>query len=116
MSTSGVTVGPGPAQRLSVDVAQSGPGAVTCILRGDLDLHTREVAEAVVGAALAGGPELLRLDLAQVAFCDSSGLNLLLTLRGRAADQGARLVLAQPSARVLRLLELTDALSVFTLE
>lgn len=87
-------------------------GAAVCALIGDLDLHTRQIAEAALDRALSARPPRLCLDMRDVHFCDSAGLNLLLALRERCAD-GTRLALVAPSPRVARLLELTDANTLF---
>ncbi|MFJ8043345.1 STAS domain-containing protein [Kitasatospora sp. NPDC096147] len=100
---------------LTVDLRPSGEHAVVCTLAGDLDIESLAPAEQVLGEALRSGPATLVIDLEQVGFCDSSGLNLLLKVRvdAKAADVGLRL--AAPSAPVRRLLELTGAEAVFEL-
>ncbi|MER7846012.1 STAS domain-containing protein [Kitasatospora sp. NPDC096077] len=89
--------------------------AAVCALAGDLDIETLAPARSTLDRLLAERPPLLVVDLAQVGFCDSSGLNLLLQTRmaAAAADVGFRL--AAPSATVQRLLELTCTDSVFSL-
>jgi anti-sigma B factor antagonist len=88
-------------------------GAAVCTLIGDLDLHTCAIAESALDRAQSGRPPVLCVDLREVHFCDSRGLNLLLTYRDRCAAQGTVLALVAPSARVSRLLELTDADTLF---
>ncbi|WP_052441114.1 STAS domain-containing protein [Streptacidiphilus anmyonensis] len=88
-------------------------GTAVCTLIGDLDLHTRRIAESAFRRALSGRPPVFCVDLREVHFCDSSGLNLLLAYRARCAAAGAAMALVAPSARVGRLLELTDAETLF---
>ncbi|WP_375501134.1 STAS domain-containing protein [uncultured Jatrophihabitans sp.] len=83
-------------------------GVVTLRLSGSLD-------EADVTPTLRQARELLRpagthtliVDLAEVAFIDSSGLGLLVSLRQLAEDRGAHFALRQVPERVTRLLHLT---------
>jgi anti-anti-sigma factor len=55
------------------------------------------------------------LDLSDVAFMDSTGLGVLLGLHERAREEGREVVLARPSAPVMRLLELTGLEQRFAL-
>jgi anti-sigma B factor antagonist len=57
-------------------------------LSGDLDLAAVEQVTASIREALADRPAGLVLDLADVAFCDTVGLRLLLSTAGRARAQG----------------------------
>ncbi|MFF7586343.1 STAS domain-containing protein [Kitasatospora purpeofusca] len=89
--------------------------AAVCVLVGDLDIETLPPAEQALDEALRTRPQVLVVDLEQVGFCDSSGLNLLLKARLSATAAGAELRLAAASPTVLRLLELTGADTVFAL-
>ncbi|WP_051944138.1 STAS domain-containing protein [Streptacidiphilus rugosus] len=93
--------------RLRADIGTTS-GAAVCALAGDLDLHTRPIAEAALGLVLLTRPPVLCVDMWDVQFCDSSGLTLLLRFRERCMDEGVSFALVAPSPRVARLLELTD--------
>jgi anti-sigma B factor antagonist len=54
------------------------------------------------------------VEMSDVAFMDSSGLQELLHFQERVTEMGRELVLSQPSVAVLRLLELTGVDSHFT--
>jgi anti-sigma B factor antagonist len=97
-----------PNPRLRAENATT-VGAAVCALVGDLDLHTCGIAQSALDRALSARPPVLCVELGEVHFCDSTGLNLLLTYRERCAALGAVMALIAPSARVSRLLELTDA-------
>jgi anti-sigma B factor antagonist len=88
-------------------------GAAVCVLVGDLDLHTSPIAEPALDRALTGRPPVLCVDMRDVHFCDSTGLNLLLAFRRRCAESGTAFALVAASTRVARLLELTDADTLF---
>ena len=107
-SLAGLHAGP----RLKADVHETA-GTVLCLLNGDLDLHTRSIVQTAVNDALTRPPPVLCIDMAGVHFCDSAGLALLLSLRAQCHSRGGTLALVAPSARVRRLLELTDAASLF---
>ena len=54
------------------------------------------------------------IEMSDVAFMDSSGLQELLHFQERVKEMGRELVLSRPSVAVLRLLELTGVDSLFT--
>ncbi|WP_052442401.1 STAS domain-containing protein [Streptacidiphilus neutrinimicus] len=101
-----------PSRRLKAENGTA-VGTAVCALVGDLDLHTRPIAEGALDRALSGRPPVLCVDLREVHFCDSMGLNLLLEYRSRCAAPGTALALVAPSSRVSRLLELTDTETLF---
>jgi anti-anti-sigma factor len=55
------------------------------------------------------------IDLRDVVFMDSSGLQELVRLNNRAHERNLEVVLTRPSAPVMRLLELTGLHSHFTI-
>jgi anti-sigma B factor antagonist len=91
---------------------REGDGQVVVVLRGVLD-----VADAVgVAAALAtvAAPERrIIVDLAGLAFMDSSGVAALVHGRKHARVAGGELLLAAPQPEVLRVLVLTHLIDVF---
>ncbi|WGX97887.1 STAS domain-containing protein [Nocardioides sp. L-11A] len=95
------------AERLSECSITStgGPDAATLLVEGDLVVTTTAVLEGAVNVCLRGHPRRVAVDLTRVRFMDSAGITALLTCRGRAATQRARLVVTHPSptlARVMR--------------
>ncbi|MEK2495076.1 STAS domain-containing protein [Kitasatospora purpeofusca] len=93
---------------LRIDVRRSGPVRIVSV-GGELD---RDSADGLL-AALAGLPEegLTRIlvDLAELSFCDSTGLNILLRARQDAELAGVLLELAGLRPVVVRLFALTGA-------
>ena len=84
----------------------SGPAVVA--VSGDLDIAAVPAVRRALAQADIRRPELLALELSEVAHLDSSGLRVLLDEAGRARDRGGRLVIvAPPDGPVGRLLELT---------
>jgi anti-sigma B factor antagonist len=62
----------------------------------------------------AAGNAQLVVDMSAVEFCDSTGMNVLLTAHRLAAERGSDLLLAAPRAPVRKILEVTGLQSVFT--
>ena len=91
---------------LSTSVRQTGEGPVITI-DGELDHATAGDLRATLAALpLAAGQELV-LDLTELRFCDSSGLAVFLSARGRADASGATIALTGVPAHTARLLRLT---------
>jgi anti-anti-sigma factor len=97
----------GPAwQPFTVTVSRDGDRA-TVELRGELDMSGTERLRAALEQAEEPPNGLLVLDLSQLDFIDSTGLEVLLRAARRARDAGRRLIVARPSRYVRRLLEMT---------
>jgi anti-sigma B factor antagonist len=89
----------------SLQVRQSQDGLALCV-SGELDLAGREEIEPWVMVAVSVAPRVV-LDLADVTFCSSQGLAMLVTCDERARVEGCELVVVNPRARILQLLALT---------
>ncbi|MFJ9775405.1 STAS domain-containing protein [Kitasatospora sp. NPDC101157] len=92
---------------------QRSDGVVVAALAGELDLDSVDVVR-LDPAVLSGATHLL-FDLAELDFCDSSGLNALLRLRAEAAQRGIEVGLCAPGERVRMLLRVTGTDQVFPL-
>ncbi|MFJ9808959.1 STAS domain-containing protein [Streptomyces sp. NPDC101158] len=84
------------------------PDTITLILSGEIDLSSRDTLEAATRVTPPAGAPLC-LDMSEVTFMDSSGLNFLLILRRRLAEHGSRLVLSGIQQGPMRVLTLTGA-------
>jgi anti-anti-sigma factor len=93
-------------QPFSVIVSTNGDRA-TVALRGELDLSGVDRARQAIEQAESGNAPLLVLDLSELDFIDSTGLEVMLRAARRAHDDGRRLIVARPSRYVRRLLQLT---------
>ncbi|WP_345679287.1 STAS domain-containing protein [Yinghuangia aomiensis] len=98
-----------------VVAVQSDPPDVWIRVGGEVDLDSVPRLRDAFDKALAERPERLHLDMAAVEFCDSSGLNTLILACQRLAEWDGRMLLT-PSRRVRRLLDLTGAAELFTLD
>lgn len=84
--------------------------AIIARLSGELDLTARQgVVDALVPPVSRATAARLVVDMADVTFCDSSGLGALLDVRRAAADAGVDMVLRGVTRQVARLLDLADA-------
>jgi len=93
-------------QPFSVLVSTDGDRA-TVALRGELDLSGVDRARQAITEAEDSNAGLLVLDLSELDFIDSTGLEVMLRAARRAHDSGRRLIVTRPSHSVRRLLALT---------
>ena len=78
-------------------------------LSGELDLATVPRVEEAVASVLARGARRIVVDLSRLAFVDSSGLRMFITLTERTATEGWTLGLIRPSQPSLSVFEITGA-------
>jgi anti-sigma B factor antagonist len=79
----------------------------TVTLRGELDMSGVDRAREAIEQAESGESTLVVLDLSELDFLDSTGLEVILRAARRAHQEGRRLVVQRPSRYVMRLLEMT---------
>ncbi|MCB5163984.1 STAS domain-containing protein [Streptomyces bambusae] len=102
------------AGRVAV-VFEPGPQRVRARVSGEIDMDDAADLYEDLHAALDAGRRGLDIDLADVRFCDSSGLHALLDLNRTALEAGKTIALTAVSRPVARLLRITGADSVLTL-
>ncbi|GAB3206286.1 anti-sigma B factor antagonist [Marinactinospora thermotolerans DSM 45154] len=83
-------------------------------IRGEIDLYTAPRLHDELIGALDGGASRLIADLSGVDFCDSTGINVLLSAMKRAREKGGDLVLVAPRPAVTKILQITGLDAVFT--
>lgn len=96
---------------LTVQTARRGDLAVVSVA-GELDMATAPQLEEEIAALLARGESRLVLDLAEVSFCDSTGLSVFVRTRNRCQDAGGRLRIAAAPRAVRRVLEVSGLIDV----
>lgn len=116
-----MTLTPSPYLRITGDslddaATHSVSRTAQLLLDGELDYETTPDLEAAVGELMASRPGLreLRLDCGRIQFCDTIGLAGLLSIRRGADRAGVRLVIANRTALLERLLEITGILAHLT--
>ena len=83
---------------------------------GEIDLYTAPRLHSELAAGLADGrPTRVVIDMSGVEFCDSTGMNVLLSCLRQARERGGELELAAPRPAVRKILQVTGLDSVFTI-
>ncbi|MEU6216842.1 ANTAR domain-containing protein [Streptomyces sp. NPDC047022] len=85
-------------------------------ISGALDMDCNQLLQQTLSGALDRAAGGLELDLAGVAFCDCSALNVLLRVSRRARADAKTFILRATSPAVERLLALTDTRTLFATE
>jgi len=86
------------------------------IVSGEIDLYTAPKLRSELAAVLSGGhPAQVVVDMSGVEFCDSTGMNVLLSSLRQAREQGGQLEIAAPRPAVRKIIEITGLSSVFTI-
>lgn len=78
-------------------------------LEGELDIATAPRVEAAVREALAAPARRVVIDLAPLAFVDSSGLRLFILLAERSRAEGWELALLRPGEPTIAVFRITGA-------
>ncbi|MFC9972022.1 STAS domain-containing protein [Spirillospora sp. NPDC050679] len=92
--------------------SQGGHAVVTA--SGELDLYTAPRLQAALATLLREEVDRIVVDLSGVEFCDSTGMNVLLSAMKRLKERGGLLELAAPRPAVKRILQVTGLDTVFT--
>ncbi|MFD5143092.1 STAS domain-containing protein [Streptomyces sp. NPDC058401] len=84
-------------------------------VRGEMDLDRGPMLRHALHTAITrpGGPPEIVIDLSDLSFCDSSGLNILISARQTATDHDRRISLRNPQSQILRLLEIAGVGTLF---
>src|SRR4051794_35004048 len=98
---------------LKVSTASRGGHAVVSVY-GEVDLYTAPRLQTELAALARDGASRVVVDLSGVEFCDSTGLNVLLSAMKRLREHGGSLELAAPRAAVRRILQVTGLDTVFS--
>ena len=108
MSYAQATYDTGPARWLvfSCVAAADGPGVTRITLTGELDLATAPQLRTALSRA-AEDAELVVVDLSELKFMDSTGIQTILTADAQLRAAGRRLALVPGPPQVQRVFELT---------
>ena len=97
-----------PTNRPLLEVTVTEGERTVIALVGDLDPHTApQVHDAIDAVVGTDGVTHVALDLAGIAFIDSSGLRAFVAGREVLAQAGIEMALRNPSANTRRLLDIT---------
>ena len=105
-----------PAVELNVSSRSQGDHTFV-IAAGEIDLYTAPRLHSELAAVIASSPSGTRVivDMSGVEFCDSTGMNVLLSCLRQARERGGELELAAPRPAVKKILQVTGLDSVFTI-
>jgi anti-anti-sigma factor len=79
------------------------------MLVGELDIATVQRLEEAVENVLTRGARTVIVDLSPLAFMDSSGLRMIITLNERASEEGWTLGLIKPPESSFSVFQITGA-------
>jgi anti-sigma B factor antagonist len=97
---------------LTFTLQQRDGARAVVLVAGAMDFDTSPPLRQSLAALIEDGAVHLVLDMAAVAFCDSSGLNILLQVLRQARTQGGSLSLAATGPRLDLVLRISGADSV----
>ncbi|MFB9963775.1 STAS domain-containing protein [Sinosporangium siamense] len=83
-------------------------------IAGEIDLYTAPRLQSEFTRLLQEGPTRVVIDMSAVDFCDSTGMNVLLSALKRLKERGGALEVAAPRPAVRKILQVTGLDSVFT--
>jgi anti-sigma B factor antagonist len=75
-------------------------------IQGEVDLATAGEFGFELERAIGSGPKTVVVDLSEVSFMDSAGVNTILNARALAQSSGVDLVLRRPQGEAGRILDL----------
>ncbi|GAA3730610.1 anti-sigma B factor antagonist [Spinactinospora alkalitolerans] len=84
-------------------------------VRGEIDLYTAPHLHSELVDALDDGASRLLVDMSGVEFCDSTGMNVLLSAMKRSREKEGDLELVAPRPAVMKILQITGLDGVFTI-
>jgi anti-sigma B factor antagonist len=93
--------------------ARESDGATTIVVGGEIDLYSSPDLRAALAAAIAGNAATVAVDLAKVAYMDSSGVATLVEALRSAGKEDTQLVILAPSQSVLKVLQLSRLDAIF---
>ncbi|HET9690941.1 MAG TPA: STAS domain-containing protein [Acidimicrobiales bacterium] len=99
---------------LRIELSLEGERCV-CRVSGDLDAGSAARLRAVLAERLDEGRDAV-IDLAGLAFIDSSGIGVLVGALKRFEAAGARLALRAPTASLRRVLDMTGLAGAFPVD
>ncbi|WP_426449777.1 STAS domain-containing protein [Paenibacillus sp. S-38] len=85
---------------------ESGPGGSILYLAGELDLGTAEQLRAAA-EALALSPQPLKINLRDLAYIDSTGIGIFVSILKSRQSVQSNLIVAEVPAKIKRLFDMT---------
>ncbi|MDP9255602.1 MAG: STAS domain-containing protein [Actinomycetota bacterium] len=112
----GQHAGAAEAPIFSLHVSEAGGGRSVVAVAGELDIAGAPQLLSAVASLARPGTDAIAIDLSALTFIDSSGINALRSAVRSANARGVGAIVAAPSERVKRVLELVKLADVLRLE
>jgi anti-anti-sigma factor len=112
-ATGGGAREPGAAGQLRLSRRAGADGSQVVSVAGELDIATAQQAYAYLTDLIDQGHTPLSVDLADLTFCDASGLSVLAKSAKRAREAGRQLMLTHPRPSLLRIMHVTELDAMF---
>lgn len=85
-------------------------------ISGEVDIATSsQFEDAILSQVRAKRPQV-RLDVEDMEYIDSTGIGILMDIKKNHLNAGQEIVLIKPKRSILKLLQLTGADRIFTIE
>lgn len=92
-----------------IDVRSSVQGTTRLVaVQGEIDMSSVAKIQHAIDAAVSERPETIVLDLSEIAFCDSSGVQLVVASHRRATERGMRFIAIRPNGPAWRTFEICN--------
>lgn len=101
---------------LDLTVAEPVDGRSTIVMTGELDAHTAPSFSQAIVRLRGDDVTDLRLDMSELTFIDSTGLQALVEQAEAARGEGGSVVLVAPTESVRRVLHIADLTHTFVIE
>jgi anti-sigma B factor antagonist len=101
-----------PAQ-LSLSRTVSMDGSQLVSVAGELDVATAQLAYDYLSDVIDHGHSPVNVDLAELTFCDASGLGVLARIASRAREAGRQLMLTSARPSLLKIIRITGLDGLF---
>jgi len=96
-------------------VVPDGANAPTVVLRGEIDVQFAAKLSTCFETALRARPSQIVIDMTELTFIDSTGLNPFVSAEKRLRENGGHLVISHPPPMARRVLEVSGLTEVFTI-
>jgi anti-anti-sigma factor len=104
------------APGFSISVSDAGGGRSVVVASGELDIASAPELLRAVAVLAQPGAGAIAIDISALTFIDSSGINALRTAVRSANARGVGAIVAAPSERVQKVLELVKLGDILPLE
>jgi anti-sigma B factor antagonist len=101
--------------QFSVEIEQRSDERALVAVYGEVDIYTAPQLHEALDSAIDAGARLLLVDLAEVAFIDSTGLGVLIGAAKRLHSADGALAIVCPHEKIRRIFQITGLDQVFAM-